>query len=135
MYSSLSAAEAERRRETRRDCVQPAIGSSLAVVTCAASMPILESVPLLDMVVPTSIALSNRPPSWRGREPIDSTAYHAMFVDVCPAEVGIRIVSELCQIPPQTPVTHRDLQGHSDAHRCSEKSLMESALVCVGVGY
>jgi hypothetical protein len=31
MYSSLSAAEAERRRETRRDCVQPAIGSSLAV--------------------------------------------------------------------------------------------------------
>jgi hypothetical protein len=43
MYSSLAAAEAERRREIRRDCVQPAIGSSLAVVTCAASMPILES--------------------------------------------------------------------------------------------
>jgi hypothetical protein len=27
------------------------------------------------------------------------------------------LVSELCQIPRETPVKHRDLRGHSDAHR------------------
>ena len=42
-------------------------------------------------------------------------------------------VSELCQIPRDTPVKHRDLQGHSDAHRCCRKSLMEGALVRVGM--
>ena len=56
-----------------------------------------------------------------------------MFVYVCPLEVGIRIVSELCQMPPQTPVKHRDLRGHSDAHRCCVKSLIGSALVGFGV--
>jgi hypothetical protein len=42
-------------------------------------------------------------------------------------------VSELCQIPLETPVKQRDLRGHSDAHRCCGKSLMGSALVRVGV--
>jgi hypothetical protein len=42
-------------------------------------------------------------------------------------------VSELCQMPPEIPVKQRDLRGHSDAHRCSGKSLMESALVRFGV--
>jgi NAD(P)-dependent dehydrogenase (short-subunit alcohol dehydrogenase family) len=37
------------------------------------------------------------------------------------------LVSELCQIPPETPAKRRDLQGHSDAHRCCGKLLMESA--------
>ena len=60
------------------------------------------------------------------------TAYDAMFVNVS-AEVELRLVSELCQIPPDTPVKQRDLRGHSDAHRCCEKSLMEGALVRVGV--
>jgi len=44
-------------------------------------------------------------------------------------EAGIRIVSELCQIPPETPVKHGDLRGHSDAHRCCGKSLVETALL------
>jgi hypothetical protein len=46
--------------------------------------------------------------------------------------VNYCIVSELCQMPPETPVKHRDLRGHSDAHRCCGKSLKESALVSVG---
>jgi hypothetical protein len=49
------------------------------------------------------------------------------------AEVAIRIVSELCQTSLETPGKHRDLRGHSDAHRCCRKSLMESALVPFGV--
>ena len=36
---------------------------------------------------------------------------------------------------PESPVKHRDLRGHSDAHRCCRKPLMESALVRVGVRY
>jgi hypothetical protein len=51
------------------------------------------------------------------------------------AEVGARIVSELCHMPPETLGKHRDLRGHFDAHRCCGKSLMESALVRVGVRY
>jgi hypothetical protein len=44
-------------------------------------------------------------------------------------------VSELCQIPPETRVKHSDLRRHSEAHRCCGKSLMESALVRVGVRF
>ena len=32
-------------------------------------------------------------------------------------------------MPPETPVTHRDLRGHSDAHRCCGRSLIGTALV------
>ena len=42
-------------------------------------------------------------------------------------------VSELCHMPPETPGKHRDLRGHSDAHRCCGKSLIGSALVRVDV--
>jgi len=49
------------------------------------------------------------------------------------SEVDKKTVSELCQIPPETPVKHRDLRGHSDAHRCCGKSLIGSALVRFGV--
>ena len=42
-------------------------------------------------------------------------------------------MSELCHIPSEPPVKHRDLEGHSDAHRCCGKSLMGSSLVPVGV--
>jgi hypothetical protein len=45
------------------------------------------------------------------------------------AEVGIRIVSELCHIPPETLGKHRLLRGHADAHRCCGKSLIGE---CVG---
>jgi hypothetical protein len=58
--------------------------------------------------------------------------------DVCwhaSAEVTIRIVSGLCQVPAETPAKHRHLQGHSDAHRCCGKSLMESALESTTYGY
>ena len=41
----------------------------------------------------------------------------------------LRIVSELCQKRPETPVKHRDLRGYSDAHHCCRKSLIGSALV------
>jgi hypothetical protein len=50
------------------------------------------------------------------------------------AEVAIRIVSELCQIPLEPPLEQRDLPRHSDAHRCCGKSLMGTALVGFGVG-
>ena len=40
-----------------------------------------------------------------------------------------RCLSELCQIPPETQVKHRELRGDSDAHRCCGKSLIGSALV------
>ena len=50
-------------------------------------------------------------------------------------QVASRVVSELCQMPPETPGKHGDLRGHSDAHRCCRKSLMESGLVRVGVRY
>jgi len=33
------------------------------------------------------------------------------------------------------PVKHPGLRGHSDAHRCCGKSLMERALMPVGVRY
>ena len=45
------------------------------------------------------------------------------------SEFCVRTVSDT----PENPVKHRDLRGHSDAHRCCGKSLMESALVRVGV--
>ena len=48
-------------------------------------------------------------------------------------QVRLPAVSELCQIPSETPDQHGDLWGHSDAYRCCRKSLMESALVRVGV--
>ena len=38
-------------------------------------------------------------------------------------------MSELCQIPRETPVKHGDLRGHSDAHRCCGKSLVGTALL------
>jgi hypothetical protein len=44
-------------------------------------------------------------------------------------EVSVGSVSELCQVVPETPVKHRDLQGHSDAHHCCGTSLMRSALL------
>ena len=44
-------------------------------------------------------------------------------------------VSELCQIPPKSPVKSRGLRGHADTHRCCGKSLIWSALVIVGVPY
>jgi len=37
--------------------------------------------------------------------------------------------------PPDTPGKHRDWRRHSDAHRCCGKSLMEGALMRVGVRY
>jgi hypothetical protein len=48
-------------------------------------------------------------------------------------EVRSNSVSELCHMPPETPVKHRDLRGDSDAHHCCGKSLIGSALVRVGV--
>jgi hypothetical protein len=42
-------------------------------------------------------------------------------------------VSELCQIPLETSGKHRDLREHAEAPSCCGKSLMESALVRVGV--
>jgi hypothetical protein len=44
-------------------------------------------------------------------------------------EVQIGFVSELCHIPPETPVKHRDLRGYAGAHRCCGKSLVGTALV------
>ena len=49
------------------------------------------------------------------------------------AEVRIRIVSELCHIPPETRGQHRDLRGCTNAHRCCGKSLIGSALLRFGV--
>jgi hypothetical protein len=40
-------------------------------------------------------------------------------------EVRLNLVSELCQIPTETPVKHRELRGHSDKHRCCGKWLWE----------
>jgi hypothetical protein len=56
------------------------------------------------------------------------TAYYAMFVDVS-AEVGVRLVSELCHIPAETVLKHRVLPRCSDAYRCCGKLLMGTALV------
>ena len=56
-----------------------------------------------------------------------------MFVDVCRRKLQIGLVSELCQIRPETTVKHRGLRGHSDAHRYCGKSLIGSALVGFGV--
>jgi hypothetical protein len=36
------------------------------------------------------------------------------------AEMAARTVSELCQMPPETPDKHRELRGHGDAHRCEK---------------
>jgi hypothetical protein len=38
-------------------------------------------------------------------------------------EVRSNSVSELCHMPPETPVKHRDSRGDSDAHHCCGKSL------------
>ena len=58
-----------------------------------------------------------------------------IWEEVAARYLAVAAVSELCQIPPETPVKHRDLRAHSDAHRCCGKSLMGSALVRVGVRY
>lgn len=47
------------------------------------------------------------------------------------AQVADRIVSELCHMPPETPVKYCRLRGHVDADRCCGKSLMGTALVGV----
>ena len=44
-------------------------------------------------------------------------------------QLWLNSVSELCHMPPETPVKHRGLRGYSDAHRCSGKSLIGNALV------
>ena len=49
------------------------------------------------------------------------------------AEVGIRVVSELCHIPSETPVKHRRLRGHVNAYRGCAKSFIGNALVRFGV--
>ena len=52
------------------------------------------------------------------------------------AHIGLRetaTVSELCHMPPETPVKHRRLRGHPDAYQCCGKSLIGSALVRFGV--
>jgi hypothetical protein len=52
------------------------------------------------------------------------------------AHIGLRetaTVSELCHMPPETPVKHRRLRGHPDAYQCCGKSLIGSALVAFGV--
>ena len=51
-----------------------------------------------------------------------------------PLSVTALCVRTVCQMPPETPVKHRDLRGHSDAHRCCVKSLMGTALVRFAVG-
>jgi len=56
-----------------------------------------------------------------------------VFVHVCREQVGIRAVSELCHIPPETRGQHQHLRGHAHAHRCCGKSLIGSALVGFGV--
>jgi hypothetical protein len=61
------------------------------------------------------------------------TTSHTTEYRLTSREVEFGLVSELCQIPPETPGKHRGLRGHSDAHRCCGKSLMESALGRVGV--
>ena len=48
-------------------------------------------------------------------------------------EVTPGSVSELCQIPHETPVKHCHLRERSDTYRCCGKSLMEPALMPVGV--
>ena len=60
--------------------------------------------------------------TWRARTSL--TVHTELY-----AVIAIGFVSELCQIPPETPVTHRDLRAHVDAHRCYVKSLIRSALV------
>jgi hypothetical protein len=45
------------------------------------------------------------------------------------AQVGHRIVSELCHMPVEIQVKHRHLRGDAEAHRCSAKSLIGTALV------
>jgi hypothetical protein len=56
--------------------------------------------------------------------------------DVClcaSAQLGARIVSELCHISPESHGKHRHLWGHVNAHRCWVKSLIPSVLVGPGV--
>ena len=48
-------------------------------------------------------------------------------------EVRSNFVSELCQIPREPPVRHRELPGDSDTHLCRGKWLIGSALVRFGV--
>ena len=48
-------------------------------------------------------------------------------------EVSVGSVSELCQIPHETPVKRCHLRGRSDTYRCGGKSLMKPALMPVGV--
>jgi hypothetical protein len=47
--------------------------------------------------------------------------------------VTIRIVSELCHIPPETLGQHRHLRGHADVDRCCGKLLIGTALVGFGM--
>jgi hypothetical protein len=44
----------------------------------------------------------------------------ATCIDVS-AEVVIRVVSELCHIPPETLGKHRHLRGHVGPHRCCRR--------------
>jgi hypothetical protein len=49
------------------------------------------------------------------------------------SELKSVFVSELCHMPPETPLKHRDLREQSDADSCCVKSLIGSALVGIRV--
>ena len=74
------------------------------------------------------IVASNRRVS---RVRVERHQCEAVFVEGQAGEVSL--VSELCHMPPETPVKHRRLREHVDAHRCCGKSLIRSALVRLSV--
>ena len=70
------------------------------------------------------------------RGPLDLLAGHAYRCTRSRTpQIRSILVSELCQIPSETPVKHCDLRGYSDAHRCCGKSLMKCEFVRVSVPY
>jgi hypothetical protein len=57
------------------------------------------------------------------------TSEHIAEYESTCREVEFGFVSELCQIPLETPVKHRRLRGDIDAYQCCGKLLIGSALV------
>lgn len=92
---------------------------------------------LVSLVVPVAVGVpaglvADSRTTLRVCDVFDSTrSYVSVRVGAKDQRNCVRTVSHT----PETRGKHRDLRGHSDAHHCCLKSLMESALVRVGVRY
>ena len=100
-----------------------------SVATSAWSLPVVA--PAWSLSWGTAAASARR--TWACWRKLNERRALSVHIDIAHWRSDDRFVSELCQIPHETPVKYCHLRGRSDTYRCCGKSLMEPALMPVGV--